>query len=144
YHKSSTWPVIVALPWKGNGVLMKSSWPRIAVASVICFCFPLAVSSVAQTWSAAGPEVIRNGQTEGISPNGVIPNPTLGGVKVVLPVPGQSDQLLLGSTNGGIWRTTDLSNGAGPSWTNVTPTPTTTSHSIGAMAFNLLNSGEVY
>src|SRR2546425_6767427 len=103
----------------------------VALAAAFVLAASVAPCRGQQAWTAAGPEVIRNGQTEGLG--GATPNPVVGGVRVVLPVPGEPDQVLLGAVNGGISRTTNLTNAAGPVWTSVTPNPTTTSHSIGAM-----------
>lgn len=102
----------------------------------------LSAPASGQTWNAAGPETIYNGQTEGIG-TGATANPVIGAVQVALPVPGSPNSMLLGAVNGGIWMTTNL-NAASPTWASVTPTPATTSESIGAMAFNLTNSSQVY
>jgi len=84
---------------------------KLVVPVILC-----ATSAVfADAWQEAGPYVIQNGQVEGMAGQ---KNPVIGAVKSVLTL--SPDVAILGSINGGIWRTSNFS-AASPNWTNVTP-----------------------
>ena len=65
-------------------------------------------------WVPQGPAPKLNGQTEGITDG-----PVSGAINCVAPHPNDSDELYIGATNGGVWRTTNATN-ASPSWTFLT------------------------
>ncbi len=82
------------------------------------------------TWTPVGPTPIQGGQTEGLNAQN---NPVSGGVHVVLADPTDVNTVWIGTTNGGIWKTTNASASA-PTWTPLTDQEN--SLSIGAMAFD--------
>ena len=63
------------------------------------------------TWVEQGPGPLIKGQVEGI-PDG----PVAGAVRTIAPHPINPDTVLVGSVNGGIWRTTNAS-ATPPTWT---------------------------
>lgn len=62
-------------------------------------------------WVEQGPGPLFNGAVQGI-PNG----PVAGAIQTIAPHPTQANTVLIGSVNGGIWRTTNA-NAASPTWT---------------------------
>src|SRR5947207_2899650 len=73
---------------------------------------------MSSTWVQQGPGPIINGQDEGItSPDG--PNPVVGAVEAVAASPTNANLAYAGAVNGGIWKTTDATDGS-PIWTNLT------------------------
>jgi hypothetical protein len=121
---------------------------RSVAALLVAIGLLIPVFAAAQPWTADGPEVIRDGQVEG-QQLPVPPNPVVGGIKAVVPVPGNADQVILGTVNGGIWRTTNFSN-ASPTWAWVTPNATfpatnpVTPTGIGALSFTRNDASQAY
>ena len=62
-------------------------------------------------WVEQGPGPLLNGQVEGMTDN-----PVAGAIRTIAPHPTQANTVLIGSVNGGIWRTTNA-NAASPNWT---------------------------
>src|SRR5262245_55161760 len=112
---------------------------KVTSVVVLLACDAVAVAAPGP-WQPQGPEVTRNGQVEGmaVDPD---PNSVIGGIRTVVPVPGARDQMLVGTINGGIWRTNNLLAGS-PTWTSVTPNAS--SLSIGAIGFALTVPTRVY
>jgi len=110
----------------------------------LCFCASIlglvvcTQITVAQTWLEMGPAINRNGQVEGMSGQS---SPDYGAVNVLAVHPTNANILLIGSVNGGVWRTTNATS-ANPTWT-----PTTDfldSLSIGALSFDRSNANVIY
>jgi len=70
---------------------------------------------VGGTWTFQGPASITGGQVEGMAANG----PVSGAVQAIVPHPGNADIIWIGSTNGGVWKTTNATS-ATPQWTPLT------------------------
>ncbi len=131
-----------------SGIVRRGRRPRrVALAVGLGLVISATASRGQSQWTAVGPEVIRNGQVEGQPAEPT--NPVEGGVKIVAPVPGQADQVILGTTNGGIWRTTNFSN-ASPAWSSVTSNATfpaagtVTPLSIAAISFTRNDAARAY
>lgn len=62
-------------------------------------------------WVEQGPGPLLNGQVEGMTDN-----PVAGAIRTIAVHPTQANTVLIGSVNGGIWRTTNA-NAASPTWT---------------------------
>lgn len=86
------------------------------------------------TWTPVGPGPIEDGQVEGINAQN---NPVSGAVHVVLPHPTNADILYVGTTNGGVWKTTNAT-ATNPTWTPLIDQET--SLSIGAMALDPIDA----
>lgn len=82
----------------------------------------LAVSiSGVPAWVAEGPGPILNGQVENVpSPSLLGDDPVSGAVHSVLVDPSDADIMYAGATNGGIWKTTNGTDAAGPTWVPLT------------------------
>lgn len=84
----------------------------------------------AVTWIAQGPSPTRFGQVEGMTAQS---NPVSGAGHVVLTHPTNADIIWVGTTNGGIWKTTNAT-ASSPTWTPLTDEFPGTS--IGAMSLD--------
>jgi len=73
----------------------------------------IAPRAPAQIWVQQGPSPLINGGVEGM---GAQNNPASGSINALLAHPTNSNILILGATNGGIWTTNNASGGA-PTWT---------------------------
>ncbi|MEW4565876.1 hypothetical protein AB1K70_25390 [Bremerella sp. JC770] len=82
----------------------------------------------AQTWVERGPNPNTEGQVEGIHEGEVV-----GAVNAVAPHPSNANIVVIGTANGGIWKTTNALE-ANPHWENLTPDQE--SLSIGAVEFD--------
>ncbi|HEX5081357.1 MAG TPA: RTX toxin, partial [Blastocatellia bacterium] len=85
--------------------------------------------AVGGAWTAQGPNPIRNGQTENVSPN----NEVVGAIHTVAPHPTDANILYIGGVNSGVWRTGNAK-AASPNWTPLTDN--FPSLSIGALEFD--------
>lgn len=83
----------------------------------------------AQTWLSQGPVLISNGQVDGITGR-----PVIGAAHTVLADPLDANVLWIGGTNGGVWKTTNALDPAGPDWVPLIDEQP--SLSIGAMEFD--------
>src|SRR5262249_47357968 len=90
----------------------------------------LALSAV---WQPQGPGPILQGGVTGMDPQG---NPAVGSVAALLPDPGNANVLYAGTTNGGVWKTTNAT-ALAPTWTPLTDHLPTLA--IGALAFSPLD-----
>ena len=89
---------------------------RLGLWACLLGIFAWSNSVVAQTWLEQGPAISRSGQVEGMSAQS---NPVYGAVNVLAVHPTNPNILLIGSVNGGVWRTTNAT-AANPSWTPTT------------------------
>ena len=89
---------------------------------------PVQAGLVGGTWAPQGPSPIYYGQVEGISNSEVV-----GAAHVVAAHPTDPNILYIGTTNGGIWRTTDAQSSS-PTWVPLTDDKA--SLSIGALEFD--------
>ncbi len=89
---------------------------------------PPAAATADDRWIASGPTAIFDGQTENVPGNRVS-----GAVNALVVHPTDADIIWVGTTNGGIWKTTNAT-AANPSWTP--RTDEYDSLSIGAMAMD--------
>ncbi|WP_406696275.1 hypothetical protein V5E97_35330 [Singulisphaera sp. Ch08] len=85
---------------------------------------------LAPVWISQGPNVIQNGQVEGMAAQ---QNPVIGAAQSVVAHPTNSNILWVGTVNGGVWRT-DNATASSPSWTPLTDY--LPSLSIGALALD--------
>src|SRR5262249_55296438 len=90
----------------------------------------LALSAV---WQPQGPGPILQGGVRGMDPQG---NPDVGSVAALLPDPGNANIVYAGTTNGGIWKTTNAT-ALVPTWTPLTDHLPTLA--IGALAYSPLD-----
>ncbi len=84
-------------------------------------------------WESMGPSPIANGQTENIADTGAGPDAVVGAIQQIILDPNNADVAFLGATNGGVWRTTNLTSA------NPTYEPLTDSFaglSIGALEYD--------
>ena len=100
-----------------------SALRHVSLTSLLIF----AVSAQAQ-WISNGPQAITGGQVEGITNQ-----PVSGAIHTALADPSDADTLYVGSTNGGIWKSSNATS-ASPTWTPLIDNQA--SLSIGAMAFD--------
>jgi hypothetical protein len=99
---------------------------------VALFGLLLAIGASAQEdriWENLGPRVITSGSVSGITDGEVV-----GAINSVALHPSNADVMLIGSVNGGVWRTTDATS-ASPSWENVSDD--LPSLSIGTVAYDV-------
>ncbi len=89
---------------------------------------PVLANRVGGAWVPQGPGPIYYGQVESITNSEVV-----GAVHVIAAHPTNPDILYIGTTNGGIWRTTNAQ-ASSPTWTPLTDDKS--SLSIGALAFD--------
>jgi hypothetical protein len=78
-------------------------------------CEVLEERRVLTTWIPSGPSPIINGGTENVNPN----NEVSGAVHSVVTHPTDADTIYIGTTNGGIWKTTNATS-VSPNWTPLT------------------------
>lgn len=91
------------------------------------------------TWEEVGPSPIIGGQTENVA-SAAGTDPVVGAVRSIAVASNQS-YVLLGTTNSGIWRSTNISPTAGntnPTWTAVLPN--SSDKAIGAVAISAADS----
>jgi photosystem II stability/assembly factor-like uncharacterized protein len=100
-------------------------------------------------WVEQGPGPILNGQTAGLNPDATHPlgsNPVVGAVRAIAPDPNNPkfpNTLYIGSTNGGVWKTTDfLASNSTPTW--IPLTDDFESLAIGAVAVSTVNDQYVF
>lgn len=79
----------------------------------------LAVDLSGPIWVAQGPSPIINGQVENIPSTGSGLNAVVGAVHDVAAHPSDANTLYIGTTNGGVWKTSNATN-ANPTWTPLT------------------------
>src|SRR5688572_22318456 len=97
----------------------------------------LAVTFPHPAWIESGPDQITNGQLR-LGTNTPAENLVIGAINDIAVDPNNANNVVIGSTTGGLWRTTD----GGANWD--TATEQAPSDSIGAVAFNLSDSTRVY
>lgn len=95
----------------------------------LALCNALAQPFGDGTWQAQGPGPIIFGQTENVTPD----NEVVGAIHTLLTHPTDPDIIYAGAVNGGIWKTTNATDGQ-PTWTPLTDD--LPSLSVGAMAFD--------
>jgi hypothetical protein len=104
---------------------------KLAVPAVVAGWAVVSFSGSAQAqWVPVGGAGVTNGQVEGMSAQG---NPVIGAGATIVAHPTDPNILYLGSTNGGIWKTTN-GTAASPTW--VPTTDFQQSLSTGALAFD--------
>ena len=91
-----------------------------------------------QTWVEQGPGPIRYGQVEGMSAQS---NPVYGAIERIAVNPSDPNIMLIGSVNGGVWRTTNAT-AANPTWSPVTDF--LPSLSMGALTYDAANASTLY
>jgi hypothetical protein len=92
---------------------------------------------MSSTWVSQGPGPIIDGQLEGItSPDG--PNPASGAIEGIAASPTNANLVYAGAVNGGIWKTSDATDGS-PVWTNLTDSKLP-AQSINALALSPMDS----
>lgn len=90
------------------------------------------------TWTAQGPGPILNGQTEGLTnPN----NAVVGAIEAIAVHPTDSNKLVIGTVNGGLWSTNDAQSSS-PTWTP--RSDQLSSLSIGAVEYSPSNPSVLY
>ncbi|MEM8962486.1 MAG: RTX toxin [Acidobacteriota bacterium] len=119
---------------------MNSSTRRLPILLAAALAIVLTLPATAQLpnpfngkWVAQGPAPIVGAQVENVFPN----NEVSGAIHTVAAHPTDPDVLLVGTVNGGIWRTQNAT-AAQPTWKNVTSN--TVSLSIGALEFDPTDS----
>src|SRR5262245_65456477 len=94
--------------------------------------------ALAAVWTPQGPGPILQGAPVGMDPQG---NPDVGSVAALLPDPHNPNILYAGTTNGGIWKTTNATASV-PTWTPLTDNQPTLA--IGALAFSPLDGSTLF
>jgi autotransporter-associated beta strand protein len=108
---------------------------------------PDVTASIAAPWTEVGPGPLSNGVVVGLSvpdpmdPAKMIQNPVAGAIRAIAVDPNNSQTVYIGTTNGGVWKTTDIT-AVNPVWE--THTDQMPSLSIGALAVHNLDSNLVY
>ena len=97
-----------------------------------------ALPALAQTWISQGPGPTTGGQVSGMDAQN---SPVYGAIERIAVNPTNSNTMLIGTVNGGVWRTTDALD-ANPNWTPVTDF--LPSLSIGALTYDTANPNTVY
>lgn len=95
---------------------------------------PAQATTIAATYEAQGPGPILGGQTENLRrSDGTAAEEVAGAVHVVVPHPTDPDTAWIGTTNGGVWKTTNATS-AQPHWVPLTDQQN--SSSIGALVLD--------
>ena len=97
-----------------------------------------ALPALAQTWVSQGPGPTSGGQVSGMDAQN---SPVYGAIERIAVNPTNSNTMLIGTVNGGVWRTTDALD-ANPNWTPVTDF--LPSLSIGGLTYDTANPNIVY
>ena len=95
-------------------------------------------SAVAQTWIDAGPSMIEKGTVEGMAAQN---DPVYGAVETLAIHRTDPNVILLGSVNGGVWKTSNAT-ASNPNWQPVTDF--LPSLSIGALAFDHADPSTIF
>lgn len=126
-HRARRWVAVT-----GAGLLPLTALTALPAA------VPAAAATVAGTYTSQGPGPITGGQVENIQrSDGAASNDVAGAVHDVVTHPGDANTVWIGTTNGGVWRTSNAQ-AAVPHWVPLTDTQV--SSSIGALELDPTNA----
>lgn len=97
-----------------------------AFVGATLFAAPAGAATIDADYVAQGPSPITGGQVESVTPN----NEVAGAVHTIVAHPADPDIAWIGTVNGGVWRTSNMTSGS-PTWTPLTDQHS--SLSIGAL-----------